>query len=50
MIAVVDFRLAHAWLRGYSDALAQKDAQPLHNDPAAYERGRVAGVRQQQRA
>lgn len=42
---MTDFRDAHTWLRGYSDALAGKVANPLdfHN-PAVYASGYSSGT------
>lgn len=45
---MIDWREAHAWQRGYSDARAGKDCNPelaLGGHTGAYKRGYAVGAR-----
>jgi hypothetical protein len=40
---VIDWREAHHWLRGYSEAKAGKPRNPAYSDSPAYGRGYDVG-------
>lgn len=41
-MTVTDWRAAHSWLKGYSDAKLDKPEPAFTYDPAAYKRGAKA--------